>query len=412
MENRCPVVLDITGQDVHAEGEVLRQQGSVAQVELPQGVRAWTVVGHDLALKLLSDPRVSKDPRQHWPDYISGKIGTDWPLASWPTMDNMTTAYGEDHARLRKPVVKAFTPRRVKAMEPYVVATVDKLLDELATVPPGEVVNLKKDFCYRLPATVICDLFGIPEEARADVLRGGEVTTDSSITPEEAEANVKLWTEQFTNFIASKRQHPGDDLTSDLTAVDDGTQLTDTELIGTLFVSLGAGSETVMNLITHAVYRLLTNPEQMAMVRDGRASWDDVIEETLRLESPLNMLPLRYAVEDIEVDGVTIPKGDPILMGYAAIGRDPEVHGATACEWDITRENKEHLSFGHGNHFCFGAPLARLEARIALPALFERFPDLAMAVAPDELEAQGTFIMNGYKTLPVTLLALVGAAKR
>jgi cytochrome P450 len=157
---------------------------------------------------------------------------------------------------------------------------------------------------------------------------------------------------------------------------------------------------------------LLTNPEQMAMVRDGRASWDDVIEETLRLESPLNMLPLRYAVEDIEVDGVTIPKGDPILMGYAAIGRDPEVHGATACEWDITRENKEHLSFGHGNHFCFGAPLARLEARIALPALFERFPDLAMAVRPDELEAQGTFIMNGYKTLPVTLLALVGAAKR
>jgi cytochrome P450 len=121
------------------------------------------------------------------------------------------------------------------------------------------------------------------------------------------------------------------------------------------------------------------------------------------------MLPLRYAVEDIEVDGVTIPKGDPILMGYAAIGRDPNVHGETAAEWDITRPDKEHLSFGHGTHYCFGAPLARMEAMIALPALFNRFPDLAMAVSEDQLEPQGTFIMNGYKTLPVVLTAPVGA---
>jgi 2-hydroxy-5-methyl-1-naphthoate 7-hydroxylase len=402
MKSRCPVILDTTGRDVHAEGELLREQGPVARVELPQGVLGWTVVGHDLAKKLLTDPRVSKDPRQHWPDYISGKVGPDWPLASWPAMENMTTSYGKEHARLRRPVVKAFTPRRIKAMTPYVERTVTRLLDELAAVPPGEVVDLKKNFCYRLPATIICDLFGIPEENRADVLRGGEVTTDSSITPEEAEANVRLWTQQFTDLIAAKRQEPGDDLTSDLIAVEeDGRHLTDSELIGTLFVALGAGSETVMNLITHAVFRLLTNPDQRAMLEDGRASWDDVIEETLRLESPLNMLPLRYAVEDIELDGVTIPKGDPILMGYAAIGRDPDVHGETACEWNITRENKEHLSFGHGTHFCFGAPLARLEARIALSALFDRFPGLALALCPDELEPQGTFIMNGYKTLPV-----------
>ncbi|HEX8306118.1 MAG TPA: cytochrome P450 [Jatrophihabitans sp.] len=408
MESRCPYVLDTTGRDVHAEGERLREQGQIARVELPQGVMGWTVVGHELAMELLTDPRVSKNPRQHWPAYISGEIGQDWPLASWPAMENMTTAYGEDHTRLRRPVVKAFTPRRIRAMQPYIEKTVASLLDDLAATAPGEVVDLKKHFAYRLPASIICDLFGIPEEARAEVLRGGEVTTDSSITPEEAAANVQMWTKQFAQFIEAKRQFPGDDLTSDLIA-DTESGLTDSELIGTLFVALGAGSETVMNLITHAVFRLLTNPDQRAMVEDGRASWEDVIEETLRVESPLNMLPLRYAVEDIEVDGVTIPKGDPILMGYAAIGRDPNVHGETAAEWDITRSDKEHLSFGHGTHYCFGAPLARMEAMIALPALFNRFPDMAMAVSEDELEPQGTFIMNGYKTLPVVLSAPVGA---
>ncbi len=408
MESRCPVVLDTTGPDVHAEGEVLRQQGPIAQVELPQGVRGWVVVGHDLATKLLSDPRVSKDPRKHWPDYIDGKIGKDWPLASWPAMENMTTAYGEDHLRLRRPVVRNFTPRRVKSMQPYIEKTVNSLLDDLAKFPPGEAVDLKRNFSYRLPATVVCDMFGVPEEAREDVLRGGEVTTDSSITPEEAEANVAMWTQQFTEFIAAKRAHPGDDLTSDLIAAGkDGGGLTDGELIGTLFVALGAGSETVMNLVTHAVHRLLTEPEQRALLESGEVDWDDVIEETLRLESPLNMLPLRYAVEDIELDDVTIPKGDPILMGYAAIGRDPEVHGESACTWDLKREDKSHLSFGHGNHYCFGAPLARLEAKIALPALFERYPNLAMAAQTDDLESQGTFIMNGYKTLPVHLNATV-----
>jgi 2-hydroxy-5-methyl-1-naphthoate 7-hydroxylase len=115
------------------------------------------------------------------------------------------------------------------------------------------------------------------------------------------------------------------------------------------------------------------------------------------------MLPLRYAVEDIEVDGVTIPEGDPILVGYGAIGRDPAKHGEGAGKWDLTRADKSHLSFGHGIHKCLGAPLARLEAQIALPALFGRFPEIALGAEPDELMPQGTFIMNGFKTLPVRL---------
>ena len=404
MEGRCPYKLDVTGQDVHGEAQALRKQGSgIAMVELPGNVRGWVVVGHALATELLNSPKVSKNPRLHWPAWISGEVGADWPLASWPTMENMTTAYGQEHQRLRRPVVKAFTPRRVRAMQPYIERTVERLLDNLAQTPPGEAADLKRTFSYQLPATIICDLFGVPEENRAAILRGGEKTPDSSLTPEEAEANIRDWTEQFSRFIAAKREHPGDDLTTDLLRGEGADKLTDNELIGTLFVALGAGSETVMNLVTHAVLKLLTHPEQRAMVADGRVSWDEVIEETLRLESPLNMLPLRFAVEDLHLDGVTVPKGDPILMGYGAIGRDPAVHGDTAEDWDVTRADKEHLSFGHGNHYCFGAPLARLEARIALPALFERFPGMRLAVEPEDLESQGTFIMNGHKTLKVVL---------
>jgi cytochrome P450 len=404
MDGRCPYKLDVTGQDVHSEAKALQDQGSgIAMVELPGDIRGWVVVGHDLAVELLASPKVSKNPRAHWPAWISGEIGADWPLASWPTMENMTTAYGEEHRRLRHPVVKAFTPKRVRAMQPYIERTVRQLLDNLAGTTPGEIVDLKRNFSYQLPATVICDLFGVPEEDRAAVLRGGEKTPDSSLTPEEAEANIRDWQEQFGKLIAAKRAHPIDDLTSELVNAEGDDRLTDNELIGTLFVALGAGSETVMNLVTHAVLKLLTHPEQRAMVEDGRASWDDVIEETLRLESPLNMLPLRFAVEDLHLDGVTVPKGDPILMGYGAIGRDPDIHGDSAGDWDITRSNKEHLSFGHGTHYCFGAPLARLEARIALPALFERFPGMRLGVKPADLDSQGTFIMNGHNALPVML---------
>jgi len=409
MENRrCPVTLDTTGKSVHAESARLREQGSVARVELPHGVMGWAIVGYDIATKLLTDPRVSKDPRQHWPAYINGDIGPDWPLVSWPEMDNMTTAYGSDHTRLRKPVMKAFTPRRVRDMKPYIEKTVARILDDMAAFPPGEILDLKTHFSYRLPASIVCDLFGIPEESRAAMLRGGEVTTDSSITSEEAEANVRMWPSRFQEFIDAKRQTPGEDLTSALIKAgqeDSTTALSDPELVGTLFLVLGAGSETVTNLLTNAVYKLIVHPEQRALLEGGNATWDDVIEETLRAESPTNMLPLRYAVEDIEVDGVTIPKGDPILVAYGAIGRDPAVHGDTAGDWDLARTDKSHLSFGYGIHKCLGAPLARLQAQIALAALFDRFPGITLGVERDELMPQGTFIMNGFKTLPVILRA-------
>jgi cytochrome P450 len=407
--NLCPIRLDPTGRDVHAESERLRTQGPVAQVEMPHGVVGWSVTSYALVKELLSDPRISKDPRRHWPAYINGEIGADWPLNSWIEMDNMTTRHGTEHVRLRKQIAKAFSPRRTEAMRPQVEKIVARLLEELAATAPGEVVDLKQRFSFRLPALVICDLFGVPEADRAKALRGGEIAVDTSVTPEEAEANVRDWMATFDRLIELKRRTPADDLASDLiSAVDaDGSRLTHSELVGTLFLFLSAGSETLMNLLTSAVRELLLHPDQLELVRTGRASWDDVIEETLRVESPIAQLPLRFAKEDIEVGGVTISKGDPILVGFAGAGRDPQLHGPTAHNFDITRASKEHLSFGHGPHFCIGAPLARLEADIALPALFDRFPNMSLAVPPDQLRPQVTFIMNGNYSLPVHLTAPV-----
>jgi 2-hydroxy-5-methyl-1-naphthoate 7-hydroxylase len=399
-----PVVIDPTGKDVHDEAAAIRARGPVAAVELPGGVRAWSIVGYEAVRSALSDQRFSKDPRRHWTAYRNDEIGSDFPLIGWVLMDNLTTSYGKDHSRLRKLIAKAFTPRRVEAMRSSVEKVAGTLLDELDRVVPGEVIDLKARFAHPFPAQVICDLFGVPAGSRADMLRGGETNADTTITPEEAMANVERWHREMHEFVDGKRRAPGDDLTSDLIAAqEDGSRLTDSELVGTLHLLLATGTTPVMNLIANAVIELLTHPGQLEMARTGSASWTDVIEETLRVQPPVAHLPFRFAVEDVEIGGVTIPEGDPVLIGFAGAGRDPRVHGETADRFDLTREDKRHLSFGQGVYRCIGSSLALLEAEIALPALFARFPGLSLAVPPEEIEPEGTFIMNGPRTLPVRL---------
>lgn len=404
MENRCPIVLDTQGSDVHAEGARIRAMGPVAPVELPAGVRAWSVTGYHAAKQVLGDTTVAKNPKR-WTAYTEGRIPPNWPLIGWLHMDNMTTNDGEDHARLRKLVSHAFTPRRVADTRPLIERAVADLLDGLGTHGPDEVVDIKGEFATPLPARVICDMFGVPESARASVLRGAGVNVSTNITGDVAEANVAQWHDELFELADYKRTNPGEDLTSVVLAAmdDDGAGLTAEEMVGTLHLMLGAGSETLMNALSAAVIALLTQPDQREALDAGDVTWVDVIEETLRVQAPVAQLPLRYATQDVTVGDTTIPAGDPILIGFAAIGRDPEIHGGTAAEFRADRENKTHLSFGHGAHFCLGAPLARLELKIALPALFARYPRMSMAVALDELEPQGSFIMNGHRSVPVRL---------
>jgi 2-hydroxy-5-methyl-1-naphthoate 7-hydroxylase len=400
-----PIVLDPVGRDVHEEGMRLRAKGPIAEVVLPGGVRAWSVTGYQMVRQVLADKRFAKDPK-NWSAFVDGEISDDFPLIGWVLMDNMTTSDGEDHTRLRKILSRAFTMRRVDAMKPEIEQIVARLLDEMAASAPGEAVDLKSRYAYPLTTQVICGMFGVPEENRVDVLRGGEVNVQTTISHEDAVANVEQWHQAIFDVIAAKKAQPGDDLLSELIAIqrEEGeSRISDSELAGTLHLLLGAGSETSTNLICQAALALLTHPEQLLSLRNGIVTWRDVTEETLRVQSPINQLPFRFTTEEVQIGGVTIPRGDPVLICFAAAGRDNERFGDNADKFELSRADKEHLSFGYGVHHCLGAPLARLEGAIAIPALFDRFPQMALAVPPDDIPPQGSFVMNGHAQVPVLL---------
>ncbi|MFI6997009.1 cytochrome P450 [Nocardia sp. NPDC050175] len=400
-----PIVLDTTGADIQGESARIRARGPVAVVELPGGVPAWSATDAAVLKSLLADPRVSKDPRQHWSSFINGEITEAWPLLPWVAVDNMFTAYGADHRRLRKLVSPAFTHRRTTALRPRIEAITENLLNALAATLPGESVDLRAGFAYPVPIQVITEMMGVPEHLGGGLHKCVDGFFDTSFTPEQAQANYLEMYRLISELVAYRTETPGDDVTSVLIATrdEDGSQLVEKELVDTLMLVINAGHETTVNLLDQAIFALLTHPEQRADVVEGRVPWSDVVEETLRYEAPVAHLPLRYAVDDIDIGDIRIPKGEAILASYAGAGRDPNLHGATADQFDIHRTNKDHLSFGHGAHHCIGAPLARLEAAVALPALFERFPNLRLAVDPVELQPVGSFVSNGHRQLPVYL---------
>ncbi|MCR6483028.1 cytochrome P450 [Amycolatopsis sp. OK19-0408] len=396
-------VLDVDGVDIPGEGAKLRDSGSAVRVELPGGVLAWAVPHVDTLKSLLTDSRVSKDPRQHWSAWKAGRIAPDWPLRLWVSVQNMFTAYGADHRRLRSLVAAGFTAKRTLELKPSIERITAGLLDELAAAGPE--ADLRAGFAYPLPVEVICRLFGVADEERAGLRRVVDTVFDTTTSPEAAQANGEDMYRILTGLADRKRAEPGDDLTTAVlqAGAERFGKLSDAEVVDTLILLLTAGHETTVNLLDQAITALLTHPAQLALVRSGERTWSDVVEEALRWQAPVAYLPLRYAVADIDLGDVLIPEGDAILAAYAAAGRDPAAYGATADEFDLTREVKQHLAFGHGVHHCLGAPLARLEATIALRALFERFPQLAFARPADQLEPMGSFLSNGHRELPVRL---------
>ena len=407
MERTLPVILDPTGRARSAEEAALHAAGPATLVDI-LGVAAWSVSDPAILKNLLSDSRVSKDASRHWPVFISGEITEKWPLALWVGVDNMFTAYGDNHRRLRRLVGKAFTARRTAEMLPRIEKITARLVDQMGCTGPGEVVELRDALAFPLPIQVISDLMGMPEDVRPRFRTLVDGVFDTTLSSQEARANTTALYGILTELVAAKRAMPGTDITSALINVrddeGDGSVLNEQELLDTLLLVISAGYETTANLLDQAITALLTQPDQLAHVRAGRASWDDVIEEALRYAAPVSHLPLRYAVEDIPLPGgLVIRQGEAILASYGAAGRHPNLHGVTAGTFEVTRKDKQHLAFGHGAHFCLGAPLARMEARVALPALFDRFPDMVLAVPAEELEPVASLIVNGHHTLPVCL---------
>ncbi|GHJ35576.1 cytochrome P450 [Streptomyces sp. TS71-3] len=405
MSQPHPFVIDPAGADRHAEHQALRARGPATRVDI-LGLRAWAVSDPTLLKSLLTSPDISKDGRAHYPDFP--QTTRTWPLALWIAVQSMFTAYGADHRRLRRLVAPAFGARRIARLKPVIESLVADLVDDLAAVPAGQVVDLRERLAYPLPIAVICQLMGVPDDQRKDFRQLVDNVFDSTLTPERAQANTALLFERTDQLIATKRKDPGDDMTSLLIAArddeTDGTGFTDEELRDTLILMINAGYETTVNVIDQAVFAMLSSPDQLRLVRSGRANWEDVVEETLRLEPAIKYLPMRFAVTDVELpDGRTISAGEPILAAYAAANRHPEWHGPTADTFDVTRTVKDHLAFGHGVHFCLGAPLARLEVAEALRQLFERFPAMSLAVPADGLRPVPTLISNGHQELPVYL---------
>ncbi|GKQ40471.1 cytochrome P450 [Streptomyces sp. A012304] len=397
------IAIDPFGSDIPGESARLRALGPIVPVELPGGIPAWAPTGYDTLKELILDPQVSKDPRRHWRLWPEIGEHPSWSwILGWVGVVNMLSSYGSDHTRLRKLVAPSFTHRRTEALRPRVEAITAELLDALEA--GGEVVDLKARFAHPLPLRIICELFGVPDdmrEATARLIAAIMDTTDTS--PEHAAFVQEQIGAVLGGLIAHKVEHPGDDMTTELIRVrdEDGDRLSDEELLYTLLLVIGAGFETTVNLIGNAVVALLDRPEQLAAVRRGEIGWDAVVDETLRAHPSIASLPLRFAVSDLKVGDVTVPAGDAIITTYAAANLDPARYGADADVFDATRAADDHLAFGIGVHRCVGAPLARMEALTALPALFERFPALRLERDARELGQVPSFIAFGWQEIPV-----------
>ncbi|MFI5798664.1 cytochrome P450 [Streptomyces sp. NPDC051677] len=400
-----PFPLDPRGVDLPGQAAQLRALGDVAAVELLGGIRAWMPTSQRVLEPLLTDPRVSRDARQHWDAWRNGWLANT-PDAHWMyglVGENMFWSYGPDHTRLRKLVAPAFTLRRIKAFQPSVDRLVADLVDQLAQTAPGEVTDLRADFTSPLPLRVICEMFGMQGDGAAAVKNFTEIALADPAS-QDGGAALTACREAFAEVLAQKRARPGDDMTTALLHAQDGNDtLSDLEIIDTMVLVLGAGLETTVQLIGNAVVALLQHPDQLALVRDGRVPWETVVEEALRFAPAAAMSPLRFAVEDITVGDVRIRAGEAILAAFGFLGWDPEQYGEDADRFDITRPTPiKHMSFGHGAHHCLGAPLARAEALAALPALFERFPRLTL-VENQPLDRVASFLIHGFREIKVVL---------
>jgi cytochrome P450 len=378
----------------------MREEGPVTPVILPGSQnRVWVVTRYAEARAALADPRLHKDwasklTEPGWaPDEITGYLSM-----------HLLNADPPDHTRLRKLVTRGFTARRVAGLRPRIGAITASLLDAMeAEGADGATVDLLASFAFPLPVTVICELLGIPASDRDEFRHWSQaILSDVTEQPAFYAAGLAMF-QYFTQLVAAKRAQPADDLVSALIeARDAGDALDERELIAMLFLLLVAGHETTTNLIASGTLALLTHPAQAERLRADPALLPGAVEELLRYTSPVNHATERFTLEPVEIGGVTIPAREWVLCVLSAADRDP-ARFADPERLDVTRDAGGHVAFGHGIHFCLGAPLARLEGQIAFGALLSRFPALSLAADPETLRWNQSSLIHGLERLPVQL---------
>jgi cytochrome P450 len=306
-----------------------------------------------------------------------------------------------DHERLRKLVNKAFTARRVEQLRPRIEAITAGLLDDMST---QREVDLLASFAFPLPITVICELLGVPVADRDEFRAWSATIVADSVAPEVFQAHATAMTGYFRALLAARRREPADDLLSALIAArDDADRLSEDELLSMAFLLLVAGHETTVNLIASGTLALLLNPGELARLRADRSLLGAAVEELLRYAAPVNNATVRFTGEPVEIGGVLIGPGEVVLVSLSGANRDPGRY-ADPERLDVGRDSGGHVAFGHGIHYCLGAPLARLEAEIAFGRLLERFPGMTLAVPPEALRWRPSTLIHGLESLPVRLV--------
>jgi cytochrome P450 len=372
---------------------VLREHGPVHQVALRWGDPAWVIVGHAEARAALTDPRLSNDP-----DQVAGDHRSEDPLTAAGVGRHLLNADPPDHTRMRRLIGSAFTPHRVNALRPRVTEITDALLDDMA---PQDQVELLDTFAVPLAVTVICELLGIPADER-DTFRQWvkdlSAPAGDAAVVRSAAAAVGGYLFQL---ITAKQAQPGDDLLSALAQAHDDGRLDADEMMSNAFLTLVAGHETTVNLIGNGTVALLRH-DQWTALGDDPDRIPDAVEELLRFDGPLEHATVRWTREDVALGDHTIPGGSRVFVILDAASRDPQ-RFTEADRLDLRRDTSGHLAFGHGIHYCVGAPLARLEGAIAFRGLRSRFPNLTLAVPSRDLRARPSLLLRSFAEVPVRL---------
>lgn len=370
----------------------IRERSPLVRLTYPDGHVGWLVTGYAQARAVLADQRFSsRYELAHYP--MPGMEGVD-ELPAAPVGD-LTGIDAPEHTRYRRLLTGRFTVRRMRQLTERVEQITSEHLDAMGG--RGGTADLVRDFAHPVPAVMICELLGVPYADRDTFQGHAAAVSDVDTGPEVRFAAYGALQEYVHHLVLTKRAEPGDDVLSDLTASD----LTDEELAGIGTFLLGAGLDTTASMIALGAFALLRDPRQLAALRDDPGIADRAVEELLRYLS-IAHTGVRAALEDVELDGQLIRAGESVTVSLQAANRDP-ARFADPDALELGRNASGHLAFGHGIHQCLGQQLARVEMRVALPALFSRFPTLRLAVPPEDVPLRpGHQNIHGVRSLPVT----------